>query len=116
MPVGKPRRFVADKGYDADVLSEEFLLQGIRPVIPPKTNRKAPPVCDLGTCKDRNRIKRMFNRIKQFRRVATRYDKTNLSMAPAPGRRKNVVAILCQQDLVAQRCKTETASKSDNAP
>ncbi len=85
MPVGKPRRFLADKGYDADFLGEELLLQGTRPVIPPKANRKAPPACDFRAYKDRNRIERMFNRIKQFRRVATRYDKTrNLSRASSP--------------------------------
>jgi len=57
-----------------------LLLQGTRPVIPPKANRKAPPACDFRAYKDRNRIERMFNRrIKQFRRVATRYDKTRKS-------------------------------------
>jgi len=54
-------------------------FQGIRSVIPPKTNRKAPLVYDFRTYKDRNRIERMFNRIKQFRRVATRYEKTRKS-------------------------------------
>ena len=51
-------------------------IHGIMPVIPPKANRKNPPACDFRAYKDRNRIERMFNRLKQFRRVATRYDKT----------------------------------------
>ncbi len=75
IPVGKPRLFLADKGCD-DFLREELLSHGIRPVIPPGANRKNPPACDFRAYKDRNRIERMFNRLKQFRRVATRYDKT----------------------------------------
>ena len=76
IPVGKPRLFLADIGYDSDFLREELLIHEIRPVIPPKANRKNPPACDFQASKDRNRIKRMFNRLKEFRRVATRYDKT----------------------------------------
>ncbi len=81
MPVRKPRLFLADKGYDSDALREELLIHGIRPVIPPKVNRKAPPACDFRAYRDRNRIERMFNRLKQFRRIATRYDKTRKSFA-----------------------------------
>lgn len=55
------------------------MIHGIRPVIPPKANRKDPPSCDFKVYKDRNRIERMFNRLKQFRRIATRYDKTRTS-------------------------------------
>jgi len=40
---------------------------------------KNPPACDFQAYKDRNRIERMFNRLKQFRRIATRYDKTRKS-------------------------------------
>ena len=81
IPVSKPRLFLADKGYDGDFLREELLIHGIRPVIPPKANRKNPPACDYRAYKDRNRIERMFNRLKQFRRVATRYDKTRKSFS-----------------------------------
>ena len=81
MPVGKPKLFLADKGYDGDYLREELLIHGIRPVIPPKANRKNPPACDFRVYKDRNSIERMFNRLKQFRRVATRYDKTRKSFS-----------------------------------
>ncbi|WP_236735607.1 IS5 family transposase [Agrobacterium tumefaciens] len=81
IPVCKPRLFLADKGYDGDFLREELLIHGIRPVIPPKANRKNPPACDFRAYKDRNRIERMFNRLKQFRRVATRYDKTRKSFS-----------------------------------
>nr|WP_309546704.1 transposase [Rhizobium rhizogenes] len=47
-----------------------------------RTHRpKNPPACDYHAYKDRNRIERIFNRIKQFRRIATRYDKTKISFA-----------------------------------
>jgi Transposase DDE domain len=46
-----------------------------------ESNRKNPPACDFRAYKDRNRIERMFNRLKQFRRVATRYDKTRKSFS-----------------------------------
>ena len=79
MPVGKPRLLLADKGYDGDVVRQDLLLSGIVPVIPPKANRKNPPPCDFRAYKDRNRIERMFGKLKQQRRIATRYDKTVLS-------------------------------------
>ena len=72
---------LADKGYDADAVREELLLRGTRPVIPPRSTRKYPPPCDYIAYKDRNRIERMFNRLKQFRRISTRYDKTKVSFA-----------------------------------
>ena len=77
--MAKPRLFLADKGYDGDDLRQALLLRGILPVIPPRSNRVEPVVCDFHRYKDRNRIERMFNRLKQFRRIATRYDKTALS-------------------------------------
>ena len=53
-----------------------MLMGGVLPVIPPRSNRKNPIDCDFSAYRDRNRIERMFNRLKQFRRIATRYDKT----------------------------------------
>jgi len=76
MPVPKPQAMLADKGYDGDDVRASLLMKGILPVIPPKSNRKQPIACDFKRYKDRNRIERMFNRLKQFRRIATRYDKT----------------------------------------
>lgn len=79
LPAAKPRLLLADKGYDGDEVRAHLLTQGILPVIPARTNRKEPIPYDRQAYKDRNRIERMFNRIKQFRRIATRYDKTKLS-------------------------------------
>jgi transposase len=70
---------LADKGYDSDEVRSALLLKGILPVIPPRSNRKEPITCDFRAYKDRNRIERMFNRLKQARRIATRYEKTALS-------------------------------------
>ena len=50
-------------------------LRGILPIIPPRSNRKAPVHPDYRRYKDRNRIERMSGKLKQRRRIATRYDK-----------------------------------------
>ena len=70
---------LADKGYDSDDVRASLLLKGILPVIPPKANRKQAINCDYRAYKDRNRVERMFGKLKQQRRIATRYDKTVLS-------------------------------------
>lgn len=66
---------VADKGYDSDALVETITAQGSQAVIPPRSNRLNPRAFDRHIYKSRNLIERFFNRIKQFRRIATRYDK-----------------------------------------
>lgn len=66
---------IADKGYDADHLVEAIAETGAEPVIPPKKNRKKPRAYDEALYEERNRIERFFNKLKHFRRVATRYDK-----------------------------------------
>ncbi len=66
---------LADKGYDANSLLEHLAEKGIQAVIPPKANRLAQRDYDRHVYKDRNLVERFFNRIKQFRRVATRYEK-----------------------------------------
>ena len=66
---------IADKGYDADHLVDRVALAGAEVVIPPKRNRKVQRPYDVDLYKERNRIERFFNKLKQFRRVATRYDK-----------------------------------------
>ena len=74
MPVAKPRLMLADKGYDSDDVRAGLLLKGILPVIPPKANRKEAIACDYRAYKGRYRVERMFNKLKQLRRIATRYD------------------------------------------
>jgi putative transposase len=66
---------IADKGYDADALLEKLQKQDCKTVIPPKKNRTIQRDYDRDLYKERNVIERFFNKLKQFRRVATRYDK-----------------------------------------
>ena len=66
---------IADKGYDADWIRELARHQGAWANIPPKRNRKDPICFSPYLYRARNLIERFFNKIKQCRRVATRYDK-----------------------------------------
>ncbi len=79
MPVAAPKALLANKGYDGDRFRESLLIRGILPIIPPRSNRTLPEHPDYRRYKDRNRIERMLNKLKQARRIATRYDKTTLS-------------------------------------
>ena len=65
----------ADKSYDSDAIRADLKRRGIEPVIPPLRCRKKPIRYNKTTYRQRNRVERLFNRLKQFRRVATRYDK-----------------------------------------
>lgn len=66
---------VADKGYDSDVFVGTITRTGAQAVIPPRSNRNTPRDFDRNRYKARNLVERFFNRLKQFRRLATRYDK-----------------------------------------
>lgn len=79
IPAAKPKALLTGKGYDGDRFRESLLIQGISPIIPPRSNHKAPVHPDYRHYKDRNRIERMFGKLKQQRRIATRYDKSILS-------------------------------------
>jgi transposase len=70
------RCVIGDAGYDADRVRQELLLRGVLPVIPPNPVRKEPAPLDRELYRLRNRVERLVNRLKQFRAVATRYDKT----------------------------------------
>ena len=65
---------VMDKGYDSNHIRDKLWEEGITPVIPPKSNRKDAIEYDKDTYKLREKVERFFNRLKQFRRIATRYD------------------------------------------
>ena len=66
---------IADKGYDSDVLIETIEASGAQAIIPPRSNRTIQRQIDWHRYKARNLVERFFNRLKQFRRLATRYDK-----------------------------------------
>ena len=67
---------LADKGYDSDDLRQFLDLKKITPVIPGRRNRLEPIHHDQHIYKERNAVERLFARLKEFRRIATRYDKT----------------------------------------
>ena len=71
----EPGALLGDKAFDADPFIETLERRDITPVIPPKANRKAPRHCDFALYCERNLIERFFNKLKQFRAIATRYDK-----------------------------------------
>ena len=72
---GRIRRLAADKGYDADWLRAALRERGIAPIIPGKRGRKTRIRHDKRRYRERWRIEATFNRHKDFRRIATRYDK-----------------------------------------
>jgi transposase len=65
----------ADKSYDSDAIRADLKRRGIKAVIPPLACRKRAIRYDKRAYRRRNKVERLFNRLKQFRRVATRYDK-----------------------------------------
>ena len=64
-----------DKGYDSDAVREKIEARGIAPNIQPKSNRRWKPCFSPILYRGRNAIERMFNRLKDYRRIATRYDR-----------------------------------------
>ena len=67
--------FIADRAYDCTRLRDYLHSSGTKAVIPNKSNRKIPYAFDAKAYKDRSVVERMFCRLKDFRRIATRYDK-----------------------------------------
>ena len=67
---------LADRGYDADGFREGLVDKGTTPCIPGRKSRKKAVKYDKRRYKRRNRIERMFGRLKDWRRVATCYDRS----------------------------------------
>ena len=72
----EPGALIGDKGYDADSLIACLEARSIKVLIPPKANRKVQRQCDFALYAERNLVERFFNFIKQFRGIATRYEKS----------------------------------------
>lgn len=70
---------MGDRGYDADAIREEIAKAGVEAVIPGKSNRRLPIHHNKEKYRWRNLVERLFNKLKNWRRVATRYDKTRES-------------------------------------
>lgn len=67
---------LGDKGYDSKRLVDRIKARGAEAVIPPRSHLKDQREFDRHLYKERNQVERFINRIKQYRRVATRYEKT----------------------------------------
>jgi transposase len=66
---------IMDKAYDSDQIRAQLTAQAMVPVIPPKSNRTVTYAYDKALYKLREKVERFFNALKQFRRIATRYEK-----------------------------------------
>lgn len=66
---------IADKAYDSDAFIAIVQAAGAQPVIPSRKNRLAARAYDRHAYRERHLIECLFNRLKQFRRIATRYEK-----------------------------------------
>jgi len=77
--VGHSAQLIADKGYDSDDFRAFLREQQINPVIPARSNRENPEPWYLYAA--RHAIENLFSKLKQFRAVATRYDKTITSFS-----------------------------------
>jgi transposase len=66
---------LADKGYDSESFIQTIIESGATPVIPPRRSRKEQRDYDRHIYKERNWVERLFQKLKQFRRIATRYER-----------------------------------------
>ncbi len=73
---GQIEHVLADTAYDGDETRDLIHKLNAKVCIKPRTQRTTKPRDDKGRYKHRNRVERFFGRIKHFRRVATRYEKT----------------------------------------
>ncbi|CCD03776.1 transposase (fragment) (plasmid) [Azospirillum baldaniorum] len=72
-----------DKGYDTNAVRRKIKAKGAAPNIPPKVNRRWKSCFSPYLYRNRNAIERMFNRLKDFRRIATRYDRLAVNFLAA---------------------------------
>lgn len=72
----KAKHLLADRGYDADWFRNDLTYKDITPCIPPRKNRKDPIQYDEERYKARHKIENMFGRLKDWRRIAMRFDRS----------------------------------------
>lgn len=73
-----PQHVLDDKAYDSNALRHLIAAAGAMAVIPCNPTQKTPIAYDFSIYKARNRIERCFNKLKHFRRIATRYDRRKI--------------------------------------
>ncbi len=71
----RPKRVVGDKGYSSRKIRAYLRRRGIRITIPRKRNERRTGPFNRAIYRERNRVERLINRLKQWRRIATRYEK-----------------------------------------
>lgn len=77
--VAQGGNFIADKAYDSESVVQALEAKGMNAVIPSKSNKKNPREIDFYLYKERHLVECFFNKLKQYRRAATRYDKTAIN-------------------------------------
>jgi transposase len=75
----RPRRLAGDKGYSSPTARRRLRRRHIRPIIPSRKDQRRQPNFDRQAYRQRNKIDRLFNRLKQARRIATRYEKRGVN-------------------------------------
>jgi transposase len=73
-PKSRFRYFLGDKAYSSQNIRAKLRAKGVTPIIPRKSNEKGRSI-NRGLYRERNRVERLINRLKQNRRIATRYEK-----------------------------------------
>ena len=71
----RPKRVCGDKGYSSGKIRRYLRRRGLRITIPRKANERRRGTFDKSQYRERNRVERCLNRLKQYRRIATRYEK-----------------------------------------
>jgi transposase len=71
----RPTRVCGDKGYSSGKARQYLRRRGIGALIPRRKNERAQPRFDRATYRERNVVERLINRLKRYRRIATRYEK-----------------------------------------
>lgn len=71
----RAKALLADRGYDADWFRAALEQRGITACIPSKTNRKVPILHDAALYRQRHKVENMFGKLKDWRRIHTRYDR-----------------------------------------
>jgi transposase len=80
-PRKRPKRIVADKAYGSRAFRRFLRRRGIRSTLPHKSNQRRRGAFDKAVYRQRNQVERFFNRLKQSRRIATRYEKRAVNYA-----------------------------------
>lgn len=75
----RPRRLAGDKGYSSPTARARLRRRHIRPIIPSRKDQRCQLGFDRDAYRQRNKIERLFNRLKQARRIATRYEKRGVN-------------------------------------